>query len=79
MTHLALDRKRQISESIGDLIRHPAPKEERALGELGRIAFGIEIVLQSGRSTMNAAAFPNTVYLDASVLMPAVTPGHPLS
>jgi hypothetical protein len=28
---------------------------------------------------MNAAAFPNTVYLDASVLMTAVTPGHPLS
>jgi hypothetical protein len=77
MTHLAADRKRQICESMGDLIRHPAPKEERALGELGRIAFGIEIILQSGRSTMNAAAFPNTVYLDASVLMPAVTPGHP--
>lgn len=71
------DRQRQIAEAVADMMRHPTPKEEGALGELGRIAFGIEVVLQAGRSTMYATSFPDTVYLDASVLMPAITHGHP--
>lgn len=73
----AKDRKRQIADALLDLMRRPSPKEEGALGELGRLAFGIEVVLQSGRSTMYATTFPDTVYLDASVLMPAITTGHP--
>jgi len=71
------DRKRQIRDALTDLMRHPTPKEEHALGDLGRLAFGIEVVLQAGRSTMYATSFPDTVYLDASVVMPAVTHGHP--
>src|SRR5260370_15422555 len=77
MSSVAHDRKRQIGDALIDLMRGPSSKEEHALGELGRLAFGIEIMLQSGRSTMYATTFPNTVYLDASVLMPALTEGHP--
>src|SRR5205814_1736516 len=58
-------------------MRRPNSKEENALGELGRLAFGIEVILQAGRATMYSTTFPDTVYLDASVLMPAITSGHP--
>ena len=71
------DHQRQIADAMVDLMRRPSPKEESALGELGRLAFGIEVILQAGRSTMYATSFPDTVYLDASVLMPAITVGHP--
>ncbi len=74
---IAGDRKLQIADAMVDLMRRPSPKEESALGELGRLAFGIEVILQAGRSTMYATSFPDTVYLDASVLMPAITTGHP--
>lgn len=73
----ANDRQRQIAEALLDLMRRPSPKEENALGELGRLAFGIEVILQAGRSTMYSTSFPDTVYLDTSVLMPAITLGHP--
>jgi hypothetical protein len=67
-----------LLEAFIDLLRRPEPQEERALAELGRLAFGIEIVLQTGRSTMYALSLPQVIYLDASVLMPAIIPGHPL-
>jgi len=77
LPQIAQDRKVQIAEALLDVMRHPSPKEENALGEMGRLAFGIEVILQAGRSTMYATSFPETVYLDASVLLPAITAGHP--
>jgi hypothetical protein len=71
------DRKLQIAQVFRELIKHPDEKEEAVLGELGRISFGIEIVLQAGRSTMYALSLPEVVYLDASVLMPSIVVGHP--
>lgn len=53
----ANDRKRQIADALLDLMRRPSPREEKALGELGRLAFGIEVILQAGRSTMYATSF----------------------
>src|SRR5271166_1972863 len=71
------DKKQHICDALIDLMRRPSPKEEKALGELGRLSFGIELVLQAGRSTMYGTSFPETIFLDASVLMPAIAIGHP--
>lgn len=70
-------RRSMLAEVFGELLRHPSPIEEAVLGEVGRISFGIELILQSGRSTIYALALPELIYLDASVLMPAIVLGHP--
>jgi hypothetical protein len=69
--------KSQIRAAFLDLIRRPTSAEEDLLAEVGRISFGIEMVLQSGRATMCGASLPEQIYLDASVLMPAIVRGHP--
>jgi hypothetical protein len=71
------DRKHLIAAAFVDLLRRPEPPEELALSELGRLSFGIEVVLRAGRSTMYALSLPEIVYLDANVLMPAMVAGHP--
>jgi hypothetical protein len=71
------DKKRALAEAFREMLRHPDKREEALLGELGRIAFGIEIILHAGRSTMYALSLPQIVYLDASVVLPAIVPGHP--
>jgi hypothetical protein len=70
-------RRNMLAEVFGELLRHPSPTEEAVLGEVGRISFGIELILQSGRSTIYALALPEQIYLDASFLMPAIVLGHP--
>jgi len=71
------DKKQLLSESFSDLVRHPSRKEETILGELGRLAFGIEILLESGRSAVYGYTLPQVIYLDSNVLMPAIVLGHP--
>jgi SIR2-like domain len=71
------DKRHLISTAFIDLLRRPEPEEELVLAELGRLSFGIEVVLRAGRSTMYALSLPEIVYLDANVLMPAIVAGHP--
>lgn len=71
------DRKSQITAAFLDMIRRPTTSEERLLAEAGRISFGVEIVLQAGRATVYSRSLPEIVYLDASVVLPAIVPGHP--
>lgn len=71
------DKKELIAKAFVDLLRRPEPSEELALAELGRLSFGIEVVLRAGRSTMYSLSLPEIVYLDANVLMPAIVVGHP--
>lgn len=57
-----------------------APTEAEAviLAELGRASFALEMAIQCPRSTLfHAAVLPQRIYLDANVLMPAITFGHP--
>jgi hypothetical protein len=70
-------RKSQITAAFLDMIRRPTASEEKLLASAGRISFGIEIVLQAGRTTIYSASLPEVVYLDASVVLPAIVPGHP--
>jgi hypothetical protein len=71
------DRKRYIAEAFVDLLRHPDTIEEGILAELGRVSFGIEVVLQAGRSTMYSLSLPEVIYLETSVVLPAIVSGHP--
>jgi hypothetical protein len=66
-----------FSEVFIEMLRHPDRREETVLGELGRLSFGIELLLQSGRSAIYGFALPEVVYLDSNVLMPAIVPGNP--
>ena len=63
-----------------DLLRHPSADEAAMLCDLGRVSFAVELVLNNSNQTANLAqAQPDALYLDASVLMPAITEGHPFS
>ena len=68
-----------LVDSCATLLQRPTDREARILAELGRLAFGIEIVLQQSRTTLlHKRVLPETLYLDASVALPLVVAGHPL-
>ncbi|MDH5327640.1 MAG: SIR2 family protein [Gammaproteobacteria bacterium] len=70
--------KQSIFESLEDLLNNPSTTESRVLAELGRISFGLEVVFQSPHDTLfHSLTLPDAIYLDANVLMPAITKGHP--
>lgn len=61
-----------------DLFQHPSETESAVLAELGRVAFGLQLVINSPCATIAyEAVLPERNYLDASVLMPAIVEGHP--
>lgn len=70
-------RREMLAEVFAEMLRRPDQKEEAVLGEYGRISFGIELILQAGRTTMYALSLPETIYLDTNVLLPAIVRGHP--
>jgi len=77
---VSLDKSRAVANAIFDLFRHPDDKEAELLADVGRVAFGVELILNSARSTVEQVLLtPGIVYLDANVLMPAIVDGHPYS
>jgi hypothetical protein len=74
------DQSKALANAIFDLLRHPGDREAALLCDVGRIAFGVELVLSHARWTVvPGLLLPGTAYLDASVLMPAIVQGHPYS
>jgi hypothetical protein len=71
------DRQSQIADACLDMLRKPEPREEQILADLGRIAFGVELVMQTGRSALYALSLPEQIYLDSNVLLPIIVEGHP--
>ncbi len=68
-----------LENAVHALITAPDAQEAELLTALGRAAFGIQLLLASPRQALfHRHALPRTLYLDASVLMPAITSGHPL-
>lgn len=62
-----------------DLLTSPTDDEAEHLAEVSRAAFSLQLVLSSPRqSLLQRHALPQRVYFDASVLLPAIVPGHPL-
>lgn len=72
-----LHRQEQIADAVFDLFRRPEPHEEKILADLGRIAFGVELVTQAGRSALYALSLPEDVFLDTNVVLPLIVAGHP--
>lgn len=65
--------------SIADLLSAPGDHETQALARIGRAAFGLQLVLSSPRQALfKKYSLPERIYLDANVVMPAITNGHPL-
>ncbi|MCD6197989.1 MAG: hypothetical protein J7K15_05375, partial [Deltaproteobacteria bacterium] len=74
------DLSKAVANAIFDLFRHPEDREAELLADIGRIAFGVELVLNNSRSiAAQLFLIPETLYLDANVLMPAIVEGHPYS
>ena len=70
---------RAVAKAIQSLLNGPERGDAAILTRLGRIAFGVQLVLASPRQTLfHQYALPRRVYLDASVLLPFITAGHPL-
>jgi predicted nucleic acid-binding protein len=68
-----------LSTAIKSLLRHPDTRSASALATLGRASFGLELVLQSPRDALfHSTTLPQRIYLDANVLLPAITRGHAL-
>jgi hypothetical protein len=79
-TSLSGARSQALARAVFELFRHPDDNEASFLADVGRIAFGVELILNSARSTMaQGFLLPEILYLDASVLMPAIAEGHPYS
>lgn len=73
------DTARKLSWSIWDLFRSPNKTEGIIITDLARVAFGVELILNSANLTLLAdVPLPEVIYLDANVLMPAITEGHAL-
>ena len=71
-------RLMMLSRTVENLLRRPDDEEAILLAELGRTGFGLELVLESPHDALfHQATLPERIYLDANVLMPSITPGHP--
>lgn len=68
-----------LSRAAADMLSSPNQEEARTLVDLGRASFGIELAIQSPRDIfLHQVTLPQRIYLDASVLLPAIVAGHPL-
>ena len=75
---LGYDTRRAIAAACRSLIERPNRAESEILARLARLAFGVEMALERGRSAVvYPFTLPERVYLDANVLMPAIAEGHP--
>lgn len=69
---------RLLVRVVEDMLARPQDDEAIVLAELGRLAFGLELFLEVPHDGLFfQRTLPERIYLDANVLMPAITPGHP--
>lgn len=75
----AYDQER-LGRIIMAMIKDPTEKEAKLLLDMGRAAFAIELAFQTPQSfLLHETVLPHRIYLDASVLLPSIVPGHPFS
>ena len=68
-----------VERGVADLLHYPEDAHAGLLGRLSRAAFGLQLVLSTPRQVLfQQFALPQRLYLDANVVMPAITSGHPL-
>jgi hypothetical protein len=69
-----------LERVLKDLLMKPDDEEAVLLADLGRTAFGLELLLESPHdSSVLTRALPERLYFDANVILPAITVGHPLN
>lgn len=69
---------RGVIRAVENLLMRPDDEEVELLAELGRTAFGLELLLEAPHdSVFLQRTLPERIYFDANVIMPAITPGHP--
>lgn len=67
-----------LISACNNLFSHPDSDSAAAMATLGRASFALELVLQSPRDALfHSLTLPQIIYLDANVLLPAITEGHP--
>jgi predicted nucleic acid-binding protein len=75
LSHPEIDSLKRVCTHMLSL---PTEAEAKVLAELGRASFALELAIQCPRNTLfHSVVLPQKVYLDANVLMPALTYGHP--
>jgi len=75
---LSLSEIDSLNRVCARMLGTPTEAEAKILSELGRASFALELAIQCPRNTLfHSAVLPQKVYLDANVLMPALTYGHP--
>ncbi len=73
-----LPHLKALVDGVVSLLTSPEDREAPILAEIGRAAFGLQLVLSTPRQALfRRHALPETIYLDSNVLMPAITVGHP--
>lgn len=74
-----LSAAQSVEHAILSLLHAPEDREAAMLSQLARAAFGLQLVLATPRQVLfQRFSLPQRIYLDASVLMPAIAEGHPL-
>lgn len=67
-----------IVRAVQNLLMRPDDEEAELLADLGRTAFGLELLLEAPHDPIFLQrTLPQRIYFDANVIMPAITPGHP--
>jgi hypothetical protein len=71
------DMRNSVSRVIGNLLVEPEPQEESIIADLVRVAFGVQIMTNTGRSALHGLVLPQNLYLDSNILLPLIIEGHP--
>lgn len=67
-----------LVRTVESLLTRPDDEEAELLAELGRTAFGLELLLEAPHDPVFLRrTLPEIIYFDANVVMPAITLGHP--
>ncbi len=75
---LPSEKRQGLILACYDLFQNPDESESSVLAELGRVAFALQLVINSPCATIaHQAVLPERIYLDASFAMPAIVQGHP--
>lgn len=68
-----------MARALLDVLQSPEDREAELLAQLGRAAFGLQVLLATPRQALlQKYALPQRIYLDANILLPAITEGYPL-
>ena len=70
--------KQALTRAVFNLFTQPENHESELLGDLGRVAFGLQLITNNPCSAYSEV-LPQKIYFDANVLMPAIVDGHPFS